>query len=77
MRPPSDPRACHPCRAKQPLQKNRIKRGVFQQRLIVMRDTMHLARVGTRNCGAAVVGVGCGRGAKYFCKTVDTSKKRD
>ena len=77
MHPPGFERTCDSCRAKQALQKKRIKHGVFQKRPIVIRGSMHVARADAVNCDATMAGTGRGRGQKYFCKTVDTLKKRD
>jgi hypothetical protein len=43
----------------------------------VLRGPVRFARADTVNCDAATTGTRRRRGRKYFCKTVDTLKKRD
>jgi hypothetical protein len=63
--------------AKALLQKNRIKRGVFECGALTMRKSARSRRRDARKLSVRAAGSRPGRGRKYFCKTVDTSKKRD
>jgi len=63
--------------AKALLQKNRIKRGVFECSALAMRKPACSRRRDARKLSVRAAGSRSGRGRKYFCKTVDTSKKRD
>jgi hypothetical protein len=58
-------------------QKNRIKRGVFECSALAMRKSARSRRRDARKLPVRTAGSRSGRGRKYFCKTVDTSKKRD
>jgi len=45
--------------------------------MIALRNPMRVARADAGKCDATMAGTARGGGEKYFCKTVDTLKKRD
>jgi hypothetical protein len=58
-------------------QKNRIKRGVFERNVFRVPKQAYLHRRHARKRLVLMAAEPPGRDRKYFCKTVDTSKKRD